>query len=737
MIRFSRNISFKELLSVKLAISFFTTIIISFNIVLLQYPLTNVLGYEFSALNSLLNTIIIGLFTIKWIKKNPTFSGSFFLIATLFVLIPLLISVISSLITGFCSFWDGISFYFIITVPSSLVGFVLGIFVSYLTDKFRILLFFLLILIIAFIPVLEIYFYPQIYFFNPLVAYFPGSIYDEGMTVELKLIVYRLINIIYASIILLLIIKDEKKNKRLRNSLLIATIALIFFFTSPFIGFSTDYSRLDNLLSEKLVTENFQLHLPKNISKKESNLIALHSQYYYESLQKSVDETPEKRIEIFIFENSDQKKNYFGSGAADVAKPWLYQIYLSRESWSSTLKHELAHVFSAEFGSTIFKLSDSFNPFMIEGFATSQDPFRDELHIDYLSALANTEIDASTMDHILTGFNFFTSNSFLTYTYAGSFSKFLIDQYGIEKYKLLYSSLDFIKTYALSSEEIIKKYSKYLKEFPIEINECRFNYYFGRQSIVQKVCPRFIGNMLRKGWEQVRNNELDKAKLSFRVILAKAQNYSAIVGLTYCLEKQDSIYQSIKLLEQSLSSFNKTPYYYLLSFRLADLYAKTSQLSKASKLYVQLNQQKPSINLDIISSLRIKLLEVNILEKYLAANDSVKYQILTGLNRDKYYFPSYPTMISLSNSIGEDYQDFIKQFDKTNFITDFYSAYAVYCLSNYMLMNFDFRNARKMAALAKRFREQNHISLLFQENFEKAEWFYYYADEFLQQFNPD
>ncbi len=460
MIRFSKNISFKELLSIKLVILLFTIIIISFNIILLQYPLTNVLGYEFSALNSLLNSLIIGLFTIVWKRKNLSFSGSFFLIVSVFVLLPLIISTTSSLITGFCSFWDGISFYLTITIPSLLIGFATGIFIIYLTNKFRIILFFLLILIVAFIPVLEIYFYPQIYFYNPLVAYFPGSIYDEGMTVELKLIVYRMINIIYALLIIWLIIKDEKGSKRLRNSFLIIIVALIFFFMSPIIGFSTNYSRLNNLLPEKLVTENYQLHLPENISEKESNLIALHSQYYFESLQKSINETPKKRIEIFVFDNGDQKKIYFGSGTVDVAKPWLYQIYLSRESWEYTLKHEMAHIFSAEFVSTIFKLSNGFNPFMIEGFATSQDPFREELHVDYLSALAHTEFDASTIDKLLTGFNFFTANSFLTYTYSGSFSKFLIDQYGVEKYKALYSNLDFIKTYEFSSKKIIKKYNE-------------------------------------------------------------------------------------------------------------------------------------------------------------------------------------------------------------------------------------------------------------------------------------
>jgi hypothetical protein len=39
-----------------------------------------------------------------------------------------------------------------------------------------------------------------------------------------------------------------------------------------------------------------------------------------------------------------------------------------------------------------------------------------------------------------------------------------------------------------------------------------------------------------------------------------------------------------------------------------------------------------------------------------------------------------------------------------------------------------------MAALAKRYTEDEHFNLLWQDNFEKADWFYYNADEFLQHF---
>ena len=735
MFIFSRSFILKEIKQVQLSAIIFFVVLILFNLILLSYPLTDTLGYEFSAFNSLLLTILSGLITIIWFKKLNNISFSLMLLLLVFALTPFIMNVFSSLLNEFCSFGEGVLFYATITLPAILIGFSLGIFAAYVTKKFRITFFIITILLISIIPVLEIYFFPQVYFYNPLIAYFPGSIYDEGMTVDLKIVGYRILNFVFFVGIVYLIYKDKKSSHIIRNSAITIVISAAFFFASPYLGFSTNYSKLYNLLPQKYTTEKFYFHLPSDLFEEESKQILLHSEYYFKWLQNSIKETPSERIEIFLFESNDQKKEYFGSGAADVAKPWLYQIYLSKGSWQSTLKHELAHIFSAEFGSTIFKLSSGFNPFFIEGFATSQDPFRDEVHVDYLSSLALFNYKELRINQLLKGFNFFASNSFLTYTYAGSFSKYLIDNYNIDNYKKLYSNLDFIKSYRLSSDSLIAEYKRFLEGISFEQNEHRFYYYFGRQSITQKTCPRYIGSLLRKGWEQVSINKLEQAKKNFRAVLDKTPNYSAIVGLSEIFSSQDSVQQSINLISNTVTNFEKTPFYYLLRFRLADLYARHSNSDSASILYEQIKFEKPTIGLDIIAQLRLKLLEKDLLRNYLNSNDSAKSEILSDLNRNDYFYPSIPAMITLSNSSGQDYSDFIKQFNKTIFITDFYSAYAVYNLSRFMLMKYDFRNSRKMAALAKRYTESEHFGFLWQDNFEKADWFYYNADEFLQQFD--
>lgn len=737
MIKYSSNYSLSEFKSIIVSLIISYTIIIAFNFILIQYPLTNLLGYEFSALNSLLLTILSGIFTIHWIKKHYFLSLTLFAVLISFLVLPFIIIIIYSLITSFCSFSDGILFYSVITIPSVFIGLTLGLFVTYISDRYQLPIFLIIILLLVIIPVCEIYIYPQVYFYNPLITYFPGTIYDEALSVSWSMILYRIINLSFACFVLYLVLGDTGRKHKLRNTTGIIFSAAVLIFLSPRLGFTTDYRTLNDLLPNKVDSDNIILHLPESFPEDQSNLIQLHAQYYFQSLKESVKELPAKKMEIFLFENREQKKKYFGSGNADVAKPWLYQVYLSRESWHNTLKHEMAHIFSAEFGSTVFKLADWFNPFLIEGFAASQDPFRDELHIDYLSGLAFLKFEELQINHLLEGFNFFGTNSSLTYTYAGSFSKYLIDSFGISKFKEFYSNVDFLKVYGMSSDSIISGFRSYLQDLDIVRNDHRANYYFGRLSIIQKVCPRSIGNLLRRGWEHVENAKIDDAKSVFTEVLNKTPNYSAIIGLAECYETQDSISEAITLIEKSIDSFNNSPFYYHLNLKLADLYSIKSDYAKALKLYSELSHQKPSISIDIFTQLRIKLLENNIIRDFLLAEKLTKYNILVNLNKTEYFYPSIPVLIKYAESTGQDYNQFIKIFNKTKFVTDFYSSYAIYKLSEHMIMNYDFKNARKMAALSKRYREMDHFNLLLQDNFDKADWFYYNAEGFLQQFTTE
>ncbi|MGB5287150.1 MAG: hypothetical protein WBN42_01565, partial [Ignavibacteriaceae bacterium] len=307
------------------------------NLYLQTLPLTNVFGYEFSAINALLLSFLSGLFSISYlkslVKENQKFNVENFISALRWMIfLPFAISVINSIIFGFCSFTDGLLFYLVITFPSVIIGSAIGSAVFVLIKKLKVISYVILYLLILLIPILEIYFNPQIYLYNPLFAYFPGTIYDEGLSVDLKLTLYRFFNLIFFLSILVYLIKYQFKSSSIvrRKSfllLLIGIVAIFYFFLSPVFGFTTTESRLNNELSYQVGSKHFIIQADRRIEKEVIQQVVLNQEYYYSQLSNFFDDQPDEKITSYIFYNSNQKKELFGSGNADVAKPWLNSIY--------------------------------------------------------------------------------------------------------------------------------------------------------------------------------------------------------------------------------------------------------------------------------------------------------------------------------------------------------------------------------------------------------------------------
>jgi hypothetical protein len=709
------------------------------NIALLQFPLTNVFGYEFAVINALLLSFLSAIYSVKYFKKylrEKEKPEPFILFKTylVFLIIPFLISVGNSFVTGFCSFYDGILFYLVLTLPSVIVGGALAVIAMNTFNRFHTLFVCLIYFSILSITILELYLNPQVFFFNPVYGYFPGTIYDEGLSVSTKLFLYRSINIIFFGFIFLVLGRRIKEKKRNNKKIIIVVLILsgIFYYFYPHIGYSTTYGRLSIELPVTLETENFIIHTDKVIPHEELKLIALNQEFYLQQLELYFEVDQREKIHSFIFRNNIQKKDLFGSGNADVAKPWLNNIYISIENWEHTLKHELAHCVSAEFGSGIFRVAAGFNPGLIEGIAEAADNSYDDNEIHFLAALAYNNNYKVNISSLLTGLNFFSNASSLGYIYSGSFIRYLVENYGIAKIKEYYATNYFESTYEVQLEEILMGYYTFLEGFELPGTEDRAHYYFGRKAIFSKVCPRYISDRLKDGWKMYNRNNIDGARSMFTEILDKSDNYSALFGLTLCFERIDSINSAIELIYSRISLFEKTSYKYNLMLKLADLKAKNENLIEAKILYSDLGDKNPNRRLKYIADLRMKLSEEpERLNKYLTGSDYDKYFILKELNKEEYYYFSFPVLISLSGSLQEDYNIFLKQFEKRLIVKDYHSSYGMFLLSKYMMKNFDFLLARKMAGLSMRYREDANYLNILKENYKKTEWLYANSDSLL------
>src|SRR5574338_382827 len=112
----------KNILSYKNELLIYAIILILINILLTDLPLTKTFVYEFSAVNGLLLCIISGLYTIGCINNKQNNLSSTFINIFILSAIPLAISIINSMFTMFCSFWDGLWFYILIVSGSVMFG---------------------------------------------------------------------------------------------------------------------------------------------------------------------------------------------------------------------------------------------------------------------------------------------------------------------------------------------------------------------------------------------------------------------------------------------------------------------------------------------------------------------------------------------------------------------------------------------------------------------------------------
>jgi hypothetical protein len=721
-------------------LAFYLLILLLVNLALLKLPLTNVFGYEFSVINSLLIIILSGIYTIYYSKinfrkANRDFIPELFKSLTLLLLIPFSVSVVNSIDSGFCSFIDGLLFYIVITCPSIIIGISLGLFSVLIANRFRVLLFFIFCFGILMIIAYEIYFNPQVYVFNPFIGFFPGTIYDEGISVSGKLILYRSLNLLFFGWIISSIVrlKRDKKKRLVFFIVKVLFIPAAFFFLSPHLGFSTTFRSLTNALSKSVVTEHFVIHLDKRIDTEKIKMLTLNHEYYYQELEKYFEVKLEEKIHSFIFYDNDKKKELFGSRNADVAKPWLNQIYVSVGNWEHTLKHELAHCFSAKFGTGIFKLASGFNPMLIEGIAEAADGNYDDNSRHFMASLAGNSGYDVDMKQLLSKFGFYSKASSISYIFGGSFIKYLIDNYGISKFKEYYVTGEFPKSYGLNLNKTLKEYYLFLTNSDYKYNDHQAHYYYGRKSLFQKICPRAISEQLNNGWEQLGDYDFIGAQLSFASILNKTDNYAALIGLIRTYEKQDSLFEAVKLLKNKIEFYESTSYYYNLELTLADLFIKLENFKSADSLYNVIIKQRPNRKLNYISSIRRELIKKELIKKYLKGSNYDKYYILQKLKGQSIKYWSIPVMIYLSEQLDEDYDILLEKIDKKFRVNNYSSSYAGFVLSNYMLANNDFVKAHKMAGLSLRYKSDNNFSIILKEQYNKTRWFLNNGDLFLNE----
>jgi len=692
-------------------------------------PLIQVLNFEFSFVFSIILFLTSGILTIHFLRKFKTLGMLPAIVRIKYknylaiFLSPLLISIISNLFLQICPFSDGIIYYFVIVLPAFYFGFVVGTFSFWTNKQYSYLIFCFIFVFFVLAPLFEFYIYPQVYFFNVIVGIIPGTIYDEEILINSKLILFRVIQFVLFSILLFSLIKVSNTNKKNRYLLMLCTLfgAVLFFLLKPYLGYATTKYKLYDNLKMRVLSTSFEIRYSDNLNEKDAQLIGFEHFYYISEIERKTKLSTPKNLITYIFKNANQKGKLFGSKAANVAKPWMNQIFLDYNSVENTLEHELTHIYAAEIGSTPFKIAGGLNMALLEGYTMAIEDNYSGYDIHYMALLAKESGYDFNIKKLFSKFNFFNQTSSLSYVISGSFIKFIIERYGIEKVNKIYGDLDFELHLGKKIDELEIEYKEYLVSLNYPINKHRANLFFGRSPITKKVCPRTVANDLNFAWKLFNEQSYYSSLNAFKSIFKYSNSYSALIGVIYSNNKIGLYSESLEILNSKMNEFVNTASYYSALLHLGNQLSLVGKFEKADSVYNQLFEFKPTVLYKNIAKIRVELIKNCKINYYLNGSDFDKYEILKSLNESHFIEESIPILINLSEQLDENNDRFYNYLEKLP--TESISSNSAYEISKYLMKNYRYQESLKYAEIAVKKCSKRYELPIYKSHFRKAKWF--------------
>lgn len=372
----------------------------------------------------------------------------------------------------------------------------------------------------------RLYAEPQIFVYSMPFGYWPGSLYDEDVTVTTALLAHRGLTLLVALALVFAAraFTDDQSllafRSRLRPASLAGAVALMvaawtLHGRGDALGFDRTRASIDRALSRHHTDEGFEVRADPSIPSERMDDFAIDAAVRYAQLTEFFDRKPDEPIRIYLYRDVSQKHALMGASHTQIARPWANEIHIHGfEVPHRVLKHELAHIFAARWASGVFRVPAAagvlVNLGIVEGVAVAADwPARRGLTIHEWTRAMRALGLAPDPRTALYPAGFWSISSSRAYTTAGSLVRFLYDQYGRERLATLYATNDFDAAYGKSLDALTGEWEVYIDALPLAkdalpVAEHRFK----QPGVFQKVCAHTTASLARRGRALLASGDL-------------------------------------------------------------------------------------------------------------------------------------------------------------------------------------------------------------------------------------
>ena len=543
-------------------------------------PLFDVLGFERAFVTGLVSAVTSPIVAVTSIRRAREKGGSDLARVAAHALLLNLAMLLPSLIAGFlvelfntpCDPEAGVLFMFLCAGGNAFFGTALGLLGGTLAHRRGLPGIIIALILIAFfaIALRRLYSEPQIFIYSVPFGFWPGSIYDEQLAVDTTLVAFRGYTFFYALTIAAAVralLDREQMIVTLSRPRLtaIAGVAILLFATLSFyrsgesLGFDLTRASIERVLTRKVVTDELEIYIDPSVSPEQVENIVLDHRFRYDQLARFFDFRPSQRIRSFVYRDSGQKQRLMGAGQTQISRPWAAEIHIDGFDYPHPiLKHELAHAFSAEIAAGLFKVPATgailVNIGVVEGLAVAADWRSSEMTVHGWTRAMRALGLAPDLRKTLDIAGFWAISSARAYTVAGSFVRFLVDEHGMEKFAVLYSSNDFQEAYGRSLDALVTEWEHYIDSLPLPEGDLLIaEHRFKRPGIFQKVCAHKAANISARGYGRLSSGDVDGALEDLLQLLEYTPNDPApLIAISSALARQKRLPEAKLYAERAL-----------------------------------------------------------------------------------------------------------------------------------------------------------------------------------------
>ena len=609
-------------------------------LVLANIPLFNLLAFEFCAVLAIGISLAgphIAATCVKQLRRrrlSPQ-DSPFQIVTTLFgksfgvnlglLIAPLIIILLNALRVKNCDFSEGFAFFLLLPVISCAYATAAGVFfglwlkkrwTGYLTYLAYV---FVTLLLLAY----NLAFHPPVFGYHSTFGYFPGPIYDEQIQISSTLIIARAVTLVLTGIFLWLAINTldarvratysptlrwrnlyryEPSFDNLMNRLwlaaLLITFALIYLHRGD-LGLRPTRRYIEEKLGGVKETEHFRIYYEKGSKvEREIEWIAQDHEFRYAQLTRYFQMQPTREVRSYIYTSPEQKKRLMGARGTSVEDPLGYGFHINYEEFPHpVMKHELAHALTADWH-PVLKVSLKLG--LHEGIAVAAD-WDDGRLTPHQWSKAMRQLGIAPGIQGIMGLGFWTQASSRSYTLAGSFVRFLVDTYGVEKFKGVFPTGNFKRIYGKLLIDLVQEWETFLEAIPLTaadlaVAEGRFK----RPSIFQKSCAHEMAELYAEAWAAYRRSNFSSAIRLFEGIFGfDPDNPRNLRGLMYTRYRMED-YDSTLALTARISTHPKASVRRIAEAKNVEgnVYWQQGKLDQAISAYGQVFALRTSDSLD-------------------------------------------------------------------------------------------------------------------------------------------